>query len=352
MKHLLALIALCAAFAAGAQELEINYPYNPDVDVDEQIGVTDLMGILSGFGDEFTPEAILVDGEELSDFLLGIQTTIITLQNQVIALQTELTEVQSHVVIGLNDYVSVIDSTNSVMVSGANLQITNGLGAVPESWLGQTGTNGLGNLIIGYNEETGYAEEYTRTGSHNLVVGVDHSYMGYGNIIGGMRNEVNGQYSACISREAEMTWGNVNLLLGGRKNTMVGTSRSVMIGGEYNTLGTDSTDTRYSVLAGGRFNHIQDGYANSIVGGSSNTTTLEGSLDGSNRSIFGGHGNVQKAGSGSTIIGGRYTVAEARENDTGSYKADCLVGSSGRAFVGSTTTEGGQLIDTTYGEGE
>lgn len=347
MKHLLALMALCVAFAMSAQELEINYPYNPDVDVDEQIGVTDLMGILSGFGDEFTPEAIMVDGEELSEFLVGIQTTIVSLQNQVIALQTELAEVQSHLVFGLNDYVSVIDSTNTVMVSGANFQVTNGLGAAPNSWLGQTGTNGLGNLIIGYNEETGYAEEYVRTGSHNLVIGVGHSYMGYGNIIGGMRNVVNGQYSACISREAEMTWGNVNVLLGGIGSTMLNTSHSVMIGGDGNTLGTDSTDTRFSVLAGGRFNHIQGGYANVIVGGSSNVTTL----DGTNRSLFGGHGNVQRAGLGSTIVGGRYTVAEVRENDASSYKADCIVGSPGRAFVGSTTTEGGQLIETTFGEG-
>ena len=348
MKHLLAVMALWLVSAAEAQEMVIDYPYNPDVNVDEVIGVTDIMGLLSGFGEEFSPEAITVDGEELSQFLQGIQATIVSLQSQVLALQTELAEVQSHVVIGLNDYVSVIDSTNNVMVSGANFQITNGLGAEPSSWLGQTGTNGLGNLIIGYNEETGYAEEYVKTGSHNLVIGVDHSYMGYGNIIGGMRNEVNAQYSACISRESEMTWGNVNILLGGARNIMVGTSRSVLIGGEWNTLGTDSTDTRYSVLAGGRVNHIQDGYSNSIFGGGGNVTTLEGL----NRSIFGGMENLQRAGYGSTIVGGRYTVAEIRANDANWNNADCIIGAPGRTFVGSTTSEGGELIDTTFGEGD
>ena len=348
MKHLLTLLLLCVAFAAPSQELEIDYPYNPDVDVDEQIGVTDLMGILSGFGDEFSPQAIMVDGEELSEFLLGIQTTIVSLQNQVIALQTELAEVQSHVVIGLNDHVSVVDSTNSVVVTGANFQITNGLGPNPISWLGQEGTNGLGNLIIGYNEETGYAEEYVRTGSHNLVIGVDHSYMGFGNIIGGMRNEVNGQYSACISREAEMNWGNVNLILGGKQSTMIGSSFSVMIGGQYNTLGTDSTDTRFSVLSGGRLHNLRAGYANSIFGGTTSSCDLPAATA---RSIFGGIGNSQQGGYGSSILGGHGTTAVIRDADENSYKADCLVGAPGRTFVGSTSSEGGELIDTTFGEG-
>ena len=44
MKHLLALMALCAAFAAGAQS-----QYNPDVDGDGCITVTDVLGVLSLF---------------------------------------------------------------------------------------------------------------------------------------------------------------------------------------------------------------------------------------------------------------------------------------------------------------
>jgi hypothetical protein len=40
------------------------------------------------------------------------------------------------------------DSTNEVVISGANLRIVNGLGATET-------TNGLGNLIVGYNEARG-----------------------------------------------------------------------------------------------------------------------------------------------------------------------------------------------------
>ena len=50
MKHLLALMALFVAFAAGAQT------WNPDADFDNVIGVNDLMALLSVFGGEWTAE--------------------------------------------------------------------------------------------------------------------------------------------------------------------------------------------------------------------------------------------------------------------------------------------------------
>src|SRR5262249_16965477 len=61
---------------------------------------------------------------------------------------------------------------NEVVITGANLRIVNGLGSTET-------TNGLGNLIVGYNEErvppgcTPHGPaicEDIRTGSHNVVV--------------------------------------------------------------------------------------------------------------------------------------------------------------------------------------
>lgn len=49
MKHLLALMALCVAFAAGAQVS--NDTYDPDADGDNNIGVNDLLALLSLFGE-------------------------------------------------------------------------------------------------------------------------------------------------------------------------------------------------------------------------------------------------------------------------------------------------------------
>ena len=59
---------------------------------------------------------------------------------------------------------------NTLKIDGCNVQITNGTGS-------STTVNGLGNLIIGYNPantEPGFPT--AKTGSHNLVVGDEHSY--------------------------------------------------------------------------------------------------------------------------------------------------------------------------------
>ncbi len=63
---------------------------------------------------------------------------------------------------------------NFQVVSGNDTETTDGV------------INGTGNIIIGYNEGT--SEE--RTGSHNLVIGTDHSFSSYGGIVAGTDNEI------------------------------------------------------------------------------------------------------------------------------------------------------------------
>src|SRR5262249_34083056 len=67
---------------------------------------------------------------------------------------------------------------NEVVISGANLRIVNGLGATDT-------TNGLGNLIVGYNESRapgcsgsipGPFCTDNHTGSHNVVVGSRNNF--------------------------------------------------------------------------------------------------------------------------------------------------------------------------------
>src|SRR6266446_10701760 len=60
------------------------------------------------------------------------------------------------------------DAANEVVITGANLRIVNGLGATET-------TNGLGNLIVGYNEERGGGDD-RRTGSHDIVLGVNNNF--------------------------------------------------------------------------------------------------------------------------------------------------------------------------------
>ena len=44
-----------------------------------------------------------------------------------------------------------------------------------------------GNIIVGYNENT---NNYTRGGSHNIVVGADHNYTSYSGIVSGHANQL------------------------------------------------------------------------------------------------------------------------------------------------------------------
>ena len=68
---------------------------------------------------------------------------------------------------------------NELFITGANLHLLNGMGAT------QT-TNGLGNLIVGYQAlRNDPAFPDVRTGSHNLIVGDRHSYSSYGGIVVG-----------------------------------------------------------------------------------------------------------------------------------------------------------------------
>ena len=66
------------------------------------------------------------------------------------------------------------DAVNEVVITGANLRIVNGLGSTET-------TNGLGNLIVGYNELRNTQADPTlppnvRTGSHNVVVGEELNF--------------------------------------------------------------------------------------------------------------------------------------------------------------------------------
>ena len=68
--------------------------------------------------------------------------------------------------------------------------------------------NGVGNLIVGYNESRGfYAPSDNRTGSHNIVVGKWNNYASRGGLVAGLFNEVSGRY-------ASVTGGTVNTASG------------------------------------------------------------------------------------------------------------------------------------------
>ena len=166
-------------------------------------------------------------------------------------LTPEQEEILSHVsIVYLDDGQGGLAKT--LRFHDVNVQIVNGLGATngyptdPTSISpGFTQTNGLGNLIVGYNEPA----DLFHTGSHNIVVGNYHTYSSFGGLVVGTRNTISGAYSS---------------VTGGLSNTASGLFSSVSGGGENQASGF-----RCSVSGG--VGNVASGRTDSVSGGSNNT---------------------------------------------------------------------------------
>lgn len=163
-----------------------------------------------------------------------------------------------------------------VIFTGANVHIRNGLGATngnpadPRTTsAASTVVNGLGNLIIGYNELGGIADfPRDRTGSHYLVIGDYNYYSGFGGIAAGRDNNVRAAYAST---------------LGGRSNRV---------------------PAAFAAIVGGAFN-LADGHTASILGGNANRAS---ELD---ATVAGGSGNSATARFSS--VGGGAGIIQATE---------------------------------------
>jgi len=100
-------------------------------------------------------------------------------------------------------------ATNEVVITGANLRLLNGLGSTDT-------TNGLGNLIVGYNEPR-EGEENIRTGSHNVVVGKQHQFSSVGGLVVGLQNEIRGAF-ASVSGGVHNTAAGEHASIGGGRD--------------------------------------------------------------------------------------------------------------------------------------
>lgn len=193
------------------------------------------------------------------------------------------------------------NALKTLRVDGANLQVVNGTGSTGGD------PNGLGNLLIGYNEDTDTNAEQ-RTGSHMLVVGRDNSYTRYGGLVVGVQNEAAGDWSSAIgslSRASGQECVSIGFLTQADAlyslalNSVGGVAageRSVVLGG-----GGARTEGFESVAIGGRFTRATN--TNSVsIGGDNVQATGAFSV------AVGGDDNLA-SGFGSTVTGGRRNTA-------------------------------------------
>jgi hypothetical protein len=191
------------------------------------------------------------------------------------------------------------DGFPELVITGANLRIVNGLGRT------DCGTdaepipncpNGLGNLIVGYNELRGFGD--VRTGSHNAVIGKEHSFSSFGGLVVGLANSISGAFAVVSGGIRNTASGIVSVVAGGDEN-IAGDFGTMVCGGVVNTASAAG-----STVCGGAGNTANNTYA-MVSGGASNTAS------GIAASVSGGVLNTA-SGDSSSVSGGQENTTSAR----------------------------------------
>jgi len=279
-----------AAHTAGEVATAITtHAGNPSA---HHIKTTSFAELVDQAADGQIPASITRDTE-----LAALQGTLSALQSQISALDTANTALQSQVAALQDLFQHFSRSGNDVFVTGANLHIVSGSGST-------TGpVNGLGNLIVGYNELL--TADQDRTGSHNLVVGSQHSYSSYGGIVGGLRNTISAPHASVVGGHINTANSYAASVSGGMHNVASGLYASVLGGknhtasGDLSSISGGNNNTASGALAsvsGGQSN-TASGWAASVGGGTLNTAS------GGYASVSGGRNNLA-SGSASSVAGG------------------------------------------------
>ncbi len=230
--------------------------------------------------------------------IAALEATIASLQSTVNSLNSRLTSVENNTVLELDGLLgySEFNGYPTAEFTGVNLQINNGIGST-------TSGNGLGNIIIGYNEASNAAPEfcsdpqYTTSvtcignlqmwgrnvyrGSHNLVLGSSNSYDDSAGIVAGIYNVMNNDLASVIGGERNISSGYKSMVLGGRENIASGINSTVSAGVQNQAIGI------YSGVIGGAFNQ-SIGQSSTSGGNNSRALGLRSTVSGgSNRTASG-----------------------------------------------------------------
>ena len=171
---------------------------NPFVAMQAQIDALKVQVDLltSNMGKLPTPETINAMRKDIS-----------TLQGTITALDKKAVDI----IPGLADYLKVDKTTvlqgvngPHILFTGVNVHVRNGSQATNNNELPY---QGLGNLIIGYNENTTPTPTLPRSGSHNLVGGSMHSFSSYGGMVFGYQNTISGPYANVVGGSANLAQG-------------------------------------------------------------------------------------------------------------------------------------------------
>ncbi len=107
------------------------------------------------------------------------------------------------------------------IIEGANVHVRSGFGGTSDG-CSLTEPNcasltGLGNLIVGYNENDSLpgTRFHPRSGSHNLVVGANHAYTSFGGFVAGLENTISNAAATVSGGSSNISRGLTSSISGG-----------------------------------------------------------------------------------------------------------------------------------------
>jgi hypothetical protein len=245
-----------------------------------------------------TPVPALADEDEgIRKEIAALKKQVVVLQSQVDDLQEVLARVRSNNALKLGKFVTVDPNPENgvrgpnITFKGANIHIVSGSGATDDNLSHGGSLTGLGNLIIGYDEPLTNVSG-NRGGSHNLVIGMFHTFTSsaFGGLVAGEQNTISAEAASVIGGFGNTANGTLASVSGGDSNTASGLEASVS-GGQFSIAsGVDSS------VSGGDSNTASGGGA-SVSGGVFNTAS------GFDASVSGGNSNTA-SGDRTVVIGG------------------------------------------------
>jgi hypothetical protein len=265
--------------------------------------------------------------------------------------------------------ISLVDATNTLVLSGVNLQLVNGQGSTPTS-------SGTGNLIIGYaesgrcalvndpfavcNTDADCAANVCQggtcifgagscgsdsdcpadtctivaggvNGSHNIFLGILNTTQSVGGIVAGISNTINGPFASVVGGAHNIASEMTAMVTGGEYNVANGPATTVN-GGIYNLAGTGSPNVDVFNLTNaqpgegatvnGGFENVagsgaatplnQSDYSFIQAGSAATVTGGDGNYAGGGLSVVAGGVGGKATGIGSAVSGGYFNTASAR----------------------------------------
>jgi hypothetical protein len=279
----------------------------------------------------------------------GLRADLAMERNNLRDLQGQISRVQTSPVMDLGPYVTVEKKEfrglrgPHVVFTGANVHIRSGSGYTDDGISKGHVLTGLGNLVVGYNEEpTGGLIRGDRSGSHNIMTGSEHRFSGFGGLVAGFRSTIRGDY-ATVSGGAlntasgsfssisggllNIASGDISTVTGGSENIASGDAASVTGGAENKASGT------VSIVNGGRLN-IASGDHATVTGGSENRAS------GAVSSVSGGRFNLARgeiAGLGTDEPGDKKGKGDVYNLDQLSLSEGALLSVNGDPAVSLTS---------------